>query len=154
MRIFDWLFGRRPIARKTYVYKTLIKFVYRFNDKTWRCIFPSGDADDVTCEQLIKIALRELDVCSPVVNLSDPSLYHTWPGISDMRYMVEFLFDGSIAPDGFMGWSVTYSHPNPNGHISTGDRFEYGDTQAITAFLQEQLEVAQLAIVTKILSSE
>jgi hypothetical protein len=70
--------------------------------------------------------------------------------------MVEMVFVGKVHPDGFIGWEVSYTHPNENGHISNGPRLPYGpfDKGAIEAFLRDQLEEAEMGIITKRLTLE
>jgi hypothetical protein len=70
--------------------------------------------------------------------------------------VVEFIFTGKVHPDGFMGWEVSYSHPNENGTIDTGPRMPYAplDNGAIEAFFREQLAIAEMEICGKILSRE
>lgn len=154
MRILDWLF-RRPGTRKTYEYATVIKFVYVYRDKSWRCVVPDMVHERITRDHLISLALRELHNCPP--RHKDAAPYgHVWPGGSNIRYMVEFVFVGKVYPDGFTGWEVTYTHPNENCHISNGGRFKYGRAyeDAIIAFMRHELAVAEEAILVKLLSQE
>lgn len=155
MRIIDWLL-RRPGTRKTYSYATVIKFVYMMHDKEWWCVTPGQKTDEgKTPDSLVALAMQELRNCRPRTKESSP-YGHVWPGGSNVRYTVEFVFVGKVHSDGFIGWEVSYTHPNENGHVFNGPRLPYApfDKGAIEAFLRDQLEEMEMGILTKRLTQE
>lgn len=154
MSLISWLKGWSG-KRRTCSYNTVIKFVYRMETRKWHCAVPSSLHENLTPDGLIRIALKELGSCSPRRKGSS-SYGHVWPGGSNLRYVVEFVFVGRIHDDGFMGWEVSYSHPNEDGHIEKGIRFPYSplDNGSIEAFLRLQIREAEMEILTKILTLE
>lgn len=154
MNIWGW-FKKVPGTRKTCRYNTVIKFIYVFDEKAWACVVPGVAHQNLSHDMLIQTALYELRECKPRKK-NAASFGHIWPGGSNQKYVIEFVFDGQVFPDGFIGWQVTYTTPNENAQIDNGGRFQYGKMHegSLEAFFRYQLDMAELEICSKILSRE
>ena len=154
MRIWDWIRGL-PGTRRKYQYSTVIKFIYMFEAREWAVVVSGVSTAGLTREAMIAYAVRELHNCFPMPKDASP-IGHLWPGGSNKKFVLEFVFNGRVRSDGTQGWDVAYTFPNEQGIITTGPRFEYGRMHelAIIEFFREQLELADMEICSKILSRE
>ena len=154
MRIWDWIRGL-PGTRSKYQYSTVIKFIYMFDSREWVVVVPGVSTGGLTRDAMIAHAVRELHNCFPMPKNAAP-IGHLWPGGSNVKYVLEFVFNGRVRGDGTQGWDVAYTFPNEQGIITTGPRFAYGhqNEHEIIAFFREQLEIADMEICSKILSRE
>ena len=141
-------------SRKHYTYQAILRYTYTYHDSQWMLTVPQLARVDLTTDQMVELSIRELRMVRPRRNEADYGF--VWPGGSNKKYMMEFVFTTAQLADGEYGWSVSYTHPNENSEITSGPKFRYGreGESAIREFLHEQIFIAEMEMCSKILSRE